>query len=573
MNMKRIYLLLTILFFSISASAQAPYTVLEYSDTPADGECVVFDAAEDEWEPGSCSPGGGGDITSVGDCNTGSCFNNSKFSNKITFEGASNDNFETILTTVDPTTDRTISLPNLGGTLLVEASIDTSSELAAILTDETGTGAACFGTSPTIATPTLTLSTTAPTSSGEIAYNATDDRIQVFDGAGVDEYYAGPHTAAGTEYTVDDAAPATPTGPTNLMERDDALSTVTPIEGDWLHFRGSAEGALWTQEFNSDAILADTANIDTNVGTVAGAVSGSEMQVDIVADGAGLATAANQLPDGHNVTVDNASGGSAVNIQDGGNTITVDGTVGISGTVTTTADTELPAAASLGDNTPNPSVPGVGSFSHVWNGLTWDRQVGDSTNGTIVNLGTNNDVQGTVAHDGIDSGNPVKTGTQATDYHPDSEDEQGRAEVAAADRADFAANRRGELVTAVNPMYTTLDNLADVYDDVTTTNVSQDIEVWAYRYCTVVFELDKANSPTDIEFDIEISADGTNFVKLMNGGLAVWLYDDQTVGSGGIERGYGFDVAANEMRVRVTATGTTSSATFTVANPFLYCRT
>lgn len=35
-------------------------------------------------------------------------------------------------------------------------------------------------------------------------------------------------------------------------------------------------------ETNSAAILADTANIDTNVGTIAGAVSGSEMQVDVV---------------------------------------------------------------------------------------------------------------------------------------------------------------------------------------------------------------------------------------------------------------------------------------------------
>jgi len=38
----------------------------------------------------------------------------------------------------------------------------------------------------------------------------------------------------------------------------------------------------------------------------------------------GAATAANQLPDGHNVTVDNAVGASAVNIQDGGNVISVD---------------------------------------------------------------------------------------------------------------------------------------------------------------------------------------------------------------------------------------------------------
>lgn len=38
----------------------------------------------------------------------------------------------------------------------------------------------------------------------------------------------------------------------------------------------------------------------------------------------GAATAAAQLPDGHNVTVDNAAGAAAVNIQDGGNSITID---------------------------------------------------------------------------------------------------------------------------------------------------------------------------------------------------------------------------------------------------------
>lgn len=38
----------------------------------------------------------------------------------------------------------------------------------------------------------------------------------------------------------------------------------------------------------------------------------------------GAATAALQLPDGHNVTVDNAAGAAAVNIQDGGNSITID---------------------------------------------------------------------------------------------------------------------------------------------------------------------------------------------------------------------------------------------------------
>lgn len=41
----------------------------------------------------------------------------------------------------------------------------------------------------------------------------------------------------------------------------------------------------------------------------------------------GAATSAGQLADGHNVTVDNGAGGAAINIQDGGNIITVDGTV------------------------------------------------------------------------------------------------------------------------------------------------------------------------------------------------------------------------------------------------------
>jgi len=42
--------------------------------------------------------------------------------------------------------------------------------------------------------------------------------------------------------------------------------------------------------------------------------------------------AAGQLPDGHNVTIDNGAAGAAVNIQDGGNSITVDGSVTVSAT-------------------------------------------------------------------------------------------------------------------------------------------------------------------------------------------------------------------------------------------------
>lgn len=60
--------------------------------------------------------------------------------------------------------------------------------------------------------------------------------------------------------------------------------------------------------------------------------------------------------------------------------------------VNAASDSELPAAAALADNTANPTVPGVGAFGLFWDGATWDRVVGTSTDGLLVNLGTNNDV-------------------------------------------------------------------------------------------------------------------------------------------------------------------------------------
>lgn len=92
----------------------------------------------------------------------------------------------------------------------------------------------------------------------------------------------------GTEYTTNAVAPTDPVGTTVVAERDDALSTLSEAEGDWTNTRATAEGAIWTQDANSDAILADTASIDTNVSTLAGAVSGSEVQVDIVSGASGV---------------------------------------------------------------------------------------------------------------------------------------------------------------------------------------------------------------------------------------------------------------------------------------------
>lgn len=74
--------------------------------------------------------------------------------------------------------------------------------------------------------------------------------------------------------------------------------------------------------------------------------------------------------------------------------VATDTTVAVtqSGTWTVTSDSEFPAAASLTDNFANPTTTNVAAMNMVWDGATWDRAPGTSTDGLLVNLGANNDV-------------------------------------------------------------------------------------------------------------------------------------------------------------------------------------
>lgn len=73
---------------------------------------------------------------------------------------------------------------------------------------------------------------------------------------------------AGTQYTEDEVSANPQVGNAIMVERDDALAAVTPLEGDWIGLRGTAEGALWTQDFNSDAMVTDLAAIEVLLGTI-----------------------------------------------------------------------------------------------------------------------------------------------------------------------------------------------------------------------------------------------------------------------------------------------------------------
>lgn len=67
--------------------------------------------------------------------------------------------------------------------------------------------------------------------------------------------------------------------------------------------------------------------LDSTAAIPGDATNGLDVDVTRSVLPTGAATSANQLPNSHDVTIDNAAGAAAVNIQDGGNSITVDGSV------------------------------------------------------------------------------------------------------------------------------------------------------------------------------------------------------------------------------------------------------
>ena len=74
----------------------------------------------------SFSAAGSGDITSVGDVASGDAFTADGTGNNLYFEGATADEFETILTAADTTTaDKTITLPDATGTVVLKDTTDT----------------------------------------------------------------------------------------------------------------------------------------------------------------------------------------------------------------------------------------------------------------------------------------------------------------------------------------------------------------------------------------------------------------------------------------------------------------
>lgn len=96
------------------------------------------------------------------------------------------------------------NITGLGTGVATWLATPSSANLASAVTDETGSGALVFGTSPTIATPVLTLSTTTNSAEGRIAWDSTNDKIIMGDGSSTKEFASSTlafNAQTGTTYT------------------------------------------------------------------------------------------------------------------------------------------------------------------------------------------------------------------------------------------------------------------------------------------------------------------------------------------------------------------------------------
>ena len=220
----------------------------------------------------------------------------------------------------------------------------------------------------------------------------------------------------GTQYTEGDTD-ATITGTAMLMEG--AGNALVVAQGT------AADGLLVNLGSNNDVTVSSSAlptgaSTAANQTTIIGHVDGIEgLLTTIDADTSALAAAVS----GTEVQVDVVTM-PTVTVQDGGGSLTVDGTLAVtqSGSWSLAANQSVNVAQINGVTT----TMGNGASGTGVQRVT----IADDSTGQIIS-------RGNVAHDAVDSGNPVKIGLKAVAHSSNP------TAVAAGDRTDWYANRHG----------------------------------------------------------------------------------------------------------------------------------
>jgi hypothetical protein len=276
----------------------------------------------------------------------------------VVFEGSSADDNETTLTVTNPTADRTITLPDATGTVALTGNkldafaATSSSELASVISDETGTGALVFANTPTLVTPNIGAATgTSLVLSGDLTVNGTTTTIN------------------STEITIDDK---------NLTLGSVATPTDAGADGGGITLKGATDKTLnWI-----DATDSWTSSEHVNL------ASGKELKINgtsvLSSSTLGSGVTASSLTSVGTVT-SGTWNGTTIAVANGGTGITSFGT-GIADFLGTPSSANLAAAvtdetgtgALVFANTPTLTTPNIGAATATSLTLT-DALIGTAT--------------------------------------------------------------------------------------------------------------------------------------------------------------------------------------------------
>lgn len=170
--------------------------------------------------------------------------------------------------------------------------------------------------------------------------------------------------------------------------RQDTIASSTSTDGDYNSVKCGSTGRVYTSA-TIDAALPTGANSLGTVGLNAGANSIGTVGLNAGANAIGSVTVTSQVPGTGATNLGKAAAGTFTASDTGVQTLCVrrdTSTTGLGangtynscgltslGEVYTSANTELPAAVALTDNTANPTVPGIAAFMMCFDGTTWDR--------------------------------------------------------------------------------------------------------------------------------------------------------------------------------------------------------
>jgi hypothetical protein len=211
--------------------------------------------------------------------------------NQVVFEGATDNNFETTLTVVDPTADRTVSLPDASGTLAISGTIALGTDTTGnyISGASAGTGIAVTHTPAEGSTATVAIDTAVVP---QLAVANTFSTNQIISGTSTSAMLRVTQLGTGNALLVeDDTNPdATP-----VVVRSDGRTIMghTAPEGEWYVSSGTGHrlyvvdnqsvnavsGNVWFQRYNGAGGLTICRSNGTNIGDRGVIVTGDTIGV------------------------------------------------------------------------------------------------------------------------------------------------------------------------------------------------------------------------------------------------------------------------------------------------------